>query len=464
MDLDRVSGSILRTEDSFGLTKIRVLNLRFPTVFIGRNMGYDPGENAYWFARQTLYLSEVQIYGEGYVPEVVLTSPFIEAGSTKALGQIWWERETPAGTGIEIQTRSGRDVKLVRRFFDKDGDEVTKQQWQALPFFLQGSVAIELQPTDWSVWSRPYKKPGEWVTSPTPSPFFQVRVRLLSGDPYTYPSIRSLSVDHFDPLVRQVAGEIVPCQVSQAGVDHTYSCLLRCVYDSENLGFDGIVLRCGYPVDMELLGVRRGTVEGFVSGNMVELAPGEFRLVPTGSDSIWIHFPSILKPVHHDVLEIQFGAKVFLQGTPFEAFLVNSERPGAYQRVRSGDAVHAAESDEMRVMVPVAQRVIGDVQVQPRVFSPNGDGRNDEVEIRFSVFNMEGTREVSVEIMDLGGRVVRGFPDLEGNGQHRVDWDGRDESGERMVPGIYMVLICVDADSRLMAEDRRVVRTVCVAY
>ena len=382
------------------------------------------------------------------------------------MGQIRWEGETLPGTNIEIQTRSGMEVEMVRRFLDKDGQEITEQEWRELPFLFQGPVTIDAQPTRWSGWSTPYKESGEWVTSPTPSPFFQVRVRLLSDDPHTYPSIRSVSVDHFDPLVRRVVGEIVPYRVLQAGEEYAYSCFLRCLYDSRNVGFDGIVLRCAYPMDVTLLNVRRGTEEEFASGNAPELLKGDFTLLPTGSDSIWIRLPEVVKPVRHTVFEIRFAAKVFLKGTSFEVLLVNSEQPAARQRVLCGDAAGFVESEEMRVMVPVDARAIGDVQIAPDPFTPNGDGINDEVEIGFSVFNVDGTRDVYVEILDLGGRTVRRLSDIRENasGSHRLKWDGSDEDGARVSPGVYVVRICVDADSRLVAEDRVIVRTVGVVY
>ena len=120
----------------------------------------------------------------------------------------------------------------------------------------------------------------------------------------------------------------------------------------------------------------------------------------------------------------------------------------------------------MRVMVPVEGGTIGDVWVQPEVFSPNGDGINDEVEIGFSVFNVDVARRVSVDILDLGGRVVWKLQEVRDNvsGRHTVKWDGNSEDGRRVLPGVYVVRIRVDADSRLVAENKVVVRTVCVAY
>ena len=464
-ELDEKDSRVTRTEDRFVSTAVRFLNLRFPAAFTG---GAAAGLDPLWQgdpSEKMIHLSEFQIYGEGYVPDVTLTSPPIESGWTKALGQIQWEGETPPGTAIEIRTRSGRDVELVRRFHDKGGAEITEREWYELPLFLRGSVTTELQSAHWSVWSQPYRS-GERVTSPTPSPYIQVQVRLLSDDPYAYPSIQHISVEYLDPLVQEIVGEIVPFQVTRAGKEQVYSCFLRCTYSSRNVGFDGILLCCPYPVDMELVGVRRGTEKEFASGNVVGLSRKDFAVLSTGSDSIWVQFPSVLKPVRHDVFEVRFSTEVFLKGTSFDVFLVNTARGGVRQQVHRGDAVGSEESEEMRVMVPVETRTVGGVTIHPKVFSPNGDGTNDEVEIWFSVFNVDGTRDVYVEILDLGSRIVRRLGDVGSyvSGRHVVRWDGRDEFGKRVLPGIYVVRICVDTDSRLVAEDRTLVRTLHVVY
>ena len=51
--------------------------------------------------------AEMLLYGEGFVPELVMDSDLIELGGSKNLSTISWEADLPRGTRIEIQTRSG---------------------------------------------------------------------------------------------------------------------------------------------------------------------------------------------------------------------------------------------------------------------------------------------------------------------------------------------------------------------
>ena len=84
---------------------------------------------------------------------------------------------------------------------------------------------------------------------------------------------------------------------------------------------------------------------------------------------------------------------------------------------------------------------------QPRLFSPNGDGFNDEVTISFDLVE---DSDVTVQIYDLAGRLVRllkqdhriAFPD----GQNFVRWDGKDEDGH-VVPNRLYIVTTIITDS-----------------
>ena len=61
---------------------------------------------------------EAMLYGEGYVAEAVLTSPFIDIGSRKGLVSIEWEAPYPRGTGVEITTRTGNTLSEAYIYHD----------------------------------------------------------------------------------------------------------------------------------------------------------------------------------------------------------------------------------------------------------------------------------------------------------------------------------------------------------
>ena len=82
---------------------------------------------------------------------------------------------------------------------------------------------------------------------------------------------------------------------------------------------------------------------------------------------------------------------------------------------------------------------IGDLRIEPRIITPNGDGRNDKVRIRYTLF---GVLDATVEatIYNLAGQPVRtltAYGQMAG-ANRSLAWDGRDESRRPVAPGLYL--------------------------
>jgi len=141
-----------------------------------------------------------------------------------------------------------------------------------------------------------------------------------------------------------------------------------------------------------------------------------------------------------------------------------------YLRVVSGDAADLAATDALvdRNSLSVTSDITGQgsglfggVYVEPRVFTPNGDNVNDEVVVFYDILRLLQPRPVEVSVYDLGGRRVR-LIESPGRttGGHSATWDGRDDAGSIVPPGVYVVRVNAEAD----AEQATVTRTVSVAY
>ena len=79
---------------------------------------------------------------------------------------------------------------------------------------------------------------------------------------------------------------------------------------------------------------------------------------------------------------------------------------------------------------------------RPRVFTPNGDGNNEQV-----TFEYENDKESSIVcwIYDIRGSVVRQL-DIVGSGDE-FTWDGKDEDGNIAPSGIYIYQIEVEGQT-----------------
>jgi flagellar hook assembly protein FlgD len=107
------------------------------------------------------------------------------------------------------------------------------------------------------------------------------------------------------------------------------------------------------------------------------------------------------------------------------------------------------------------------VVVEPTIFSPNGDGINDGVSFRFKVVKVGDASPVEVLIHDLGGRLIRRLVEQRGvsTGMYGLSWDGRDERGAIVPPGVYMARLRVDTDTEGAAiKDEEILRTIALAY
>ena len=412
-------------------------------------------------------IMELQLYGEGYLPEVEMVSPVIEAGKQRNLTSLRWNAEIASGTNVEIRTRTGNTLSEEIHYFDKGGREVTGHEYHKLPFFRQGERVTERVPgDDWSMWTYPYAYPEDRISSPNPRTYLQIQARLLSDDPEAYADLRSLQIQFFSPLAQQVMGEVHPTRAEREGKLQDFSFYLYSSFNPSNTGFDEILFYSPSRVEIHFASLHVGTEEEYAEGREDIFTSEELDIRSTKSDSVWIHLPYPIRPGGEALIRMDFSSIIHLNGTVFEANVMHSSAPDTPQRVDEGDATGRVSSEEMTVFVPVESRVIGDVEISPDPFTPNGDGINDEVHIGFSVFKVYASVPVWVDIWDLDGRRVRRIEHQRevSSGRYNIEWDGRDEMGKRVSPGAYVARIEVEDASVEAVEDVVVLRTVNVVY
>ena len=124
------------------------------------------------------------------------------------------------------------------------------------------------------------------------------------------------------------------------------------------------------------------------------------------------------------------------------------------------DELSAGEG--LTVLTPLDGGNIQPSDANTRVMTPNGDGINDVGILEFTVLRINTDRAVGVDLYDVTGRLVRRLRETRelANGLYRMEWDGRDEDGKLVTPGIYIVRYEVDADAR----DSKPTGLISVAY
>jgi hypothetical protein len=148
------------------------------------------------------------------------------------------------------------------------------------------------------------------------------------------------------------------------------------------------------------------------------------------------------------LLEVDFGARVFRYGTPFDGALVDTESDEVPLSVNAGDAIAETLSDELTVRTGLKGAILPDLTVSPNPFSPNDDGFNDQVTLSSAVLRLTGDTPVDLQIFDLSGRLIRTLSQVvSGSASFAMEWDGQDEAGILAPPGLYVFRLAVDTDT-----------------
>ena len=423
-----------------------------------------------WEGWSNAFLAEMQLFGQGYQPEVWLESDNIEMRRSRNLTEISWEADTPPGTQVVLQTKTGNTVISDTLYYTTDGELLGKGDAGAKKYYsrayksVRGEKQLLLEEgPDWSPLSGRYEDPaGSKITSPSPRKIVKVRATLLSDGPNTAATLHSIRLNFSDPFARRLLGEVMPTSVEAMGVERSFSLYVR--VDTLEQRFDELLVRP--PVGV-VLGEGDDVAEQvqLYSGPAVELEESQGVEVLGYGDSLHVRFPLVDSRV--EVLRLDFPATLYSSGGVLDVSLRHSDSE-FWQGVDVGDATDEVTSGTLIVVAQPQSRVLfRDLDISPRVASPNGDGINDEVMVEFSVVLVGADQTVEVEFHDLSGRLVRRLTQHRevGAGRYQIAWDGTDDSGHLAPPGVYAVRLGLDADTDGAGlEEKHALRTVALVY
>lgn len=391
---------------------------------------------------------------------------------------------TAAGDAVDLDSmedgQEALDLFNALPLAERARVALTQDEYDDLRNADKGDVRDDL--VAWSRWSPPYKQTtedalGVPILSPGPRRYFQLKAEFASED---LESARALGALVFTvsnpPLTERIVSEVVPRQVELGvPVSFTYAVLPTKMRRGVDLGFD--VFEIATPVRAEAVETIEvvhadGAVQtaDFTGVDLTELpvadASGLFAVEAATERQLRVRFPAIeesdLAAGRAAVVKIRFKCRVLRFGTTFAGTAWNSATDDLGQRVIGGNAADlgpadddliplgAADPNDLAVRVPLAgSRLMINVAAQPRLFSPNGDGVNDETRIHCDLVRLVDAAPLTVRVFDLAGRRVRTlFAGERGGGSFAVAWDGTDAAGRRVPPGIYLFRVHLATDAK----------------
>ena len=411
-------------------------------------------------------IRELQFYGRGFLPQVTLSSAPIELGrNPRVLSTIAWEAETPPGTQVQLRTRTGNQLREEIHYFTNTGLEVTEKKYRKLLSFQRGDSTVTVIPgEDWSPWSPFYLDPGAAITSPSPRRYVMVEAVLGSDNPDQGALLQGLDIGLAAPLASRILGEIAPPILQQLGERETFTLFLQPQFQGDNRGFDQVLVELPPGTAVELMDLVVGTAAELETGAGQRYGRDQLERLTINSDSLWVQLPTVVSQ-DAAVVALRFAGELYLATNAFVAQVGLGEGDErVWQRVDAGEASTLGAGRGLTVLTPFTGSLLGEVEVSSNPFTPNGDGVNELVELVFTVFKVQGSKPLLLEVYSLDGQRVREVqqPVEYAAGRQRVVWDGRDDGGRLLPPGLYLCRVGLDVDAE--GEQPIVVKLVASVY
>jgi hypothetical protein len=361
------------------------------------------------------------------------------------LGNIFWSGDQPPNTRIEMRGHAGdqpdpniylrytfRDSEITR--YGLDGRRLDQDSYAQLE---SGERAGTRYNSDhWSGWS------PRLVIGPEQTPVAGDRLRRyiqlqanLHSIPSASPRLHYIQFSTSPPIADRLLGNIEPRAV-EAGTIREFTYTLTPTIVEEDQGFDRLIVETPGQL-LDVLNLR-------LSGQTID-----FNLEHLDAHRFEISFPRIGRTTSGESLEIDFSARVFRFGTPFSGRVADSSSPfDLTQPIAADDANSLSGEASLKVdLLALRRSALLALEVSPAAITPNGDGINDYIEFAYTLINLEVASSVELAIYDLTGRRLATIEkSMRTDGRYTTRWDGRDNQGRILVPGLYVLQLTLETD------------------
>jgi hypothetical protein len=365
-------------------------------------------------------IAEIEVFGEGFLPQGFFYSSVRNLGQNVNFGTFEFKADIPEGTRTSFNFRTG-DSPIVDTTWSNFGDELT----------VSGSLFEVYEPRK----------------------YIQYRVRLITTNLLS-PLVDEVKINYDPKNIASVTDAFITPQISQILKENEFTLVTDASFNSTDYGIDTLQIFTPSPVtllDVKLNGITASYL-AIISASKIVLA-----------------FNSTIKT--NSRIEVKFKSTPFLGVSPYSAVISSKLVSNNPQRVNS-KVINNVEAWSI-ITEGVPERLLINVKATPNPFTPNNDGINDQTNIEFFLGNVAEPREeigiqqrdLSVKIYDLTGRLIKDLYDdktgayafISDNG---ITWDGKDNDGRIVRPGLYLYQIVVDSDN----GGENITKTIVVSY
>ena len=403
-----------------------------------------------------------EIFAQGVPQRAVYLSQTIDLGEAVNFGRLHWSAtalrlengvavEAPdAVVWLRAEVRVGRDGNPVtyNEFTDLGRErEVPRAAYEALtPLFnrepqpgLRASVGYDSE--NWSFWSVPFTKSGGNLRLRSGS-HLQLNLALESRDFNAWIRLDSLWIETAPLLADEVYAEVAKLDDLQPtrgitevelGQQTEFVYEVRAEFDDGTTpGFDALRIHTGSKAIFRSLAM--GSPPATVD-------PAQ---VIEGEDSLILHLSEKISHTNNAPIRVVFASEVFELAATFAGDIFNASSESLPQPIAPGDASEAISTSSLQVLAAASKSpdFIQSLTLSTPVLTPNGDGIHDQLDISYSLFRLTAPAPVALEVYALDGRRVAYIEQgMQRSGSHQLGWDGRDQTGQLLSPGFYLLSV-----------------------
>ncbi len=418
-------------------------------------------------------IGEIEVFGSGYASSGYYTSKIKDFGRKVNFGKATWLATIPDETQLTVQFRSDStrisgvtfiaddtmqlDVTVMNgseTITNSDGTIIFVRDMDYTIDYESGEILrtafgtiipgqeLKVSYTTWSAWTVASEAlEGYLFQTLEPRQYLQYRLNFKTFSLET-PVFHKMSIAYSEHAVMSRAVAIVSPNEVPVLRESRITYRIELTSTSGDLGID--TLKIDTPASASLKAVR-------LDGAAIDFRDFTDPLV----SEIVVYFPNRISSFQSALLEVDISTTLFESENFFPAAIISSETPANPQFLEQG-------LDGWRVVTTgIPESPLVSVEAHPNPISPNGDNICDFTEISFYVAKIADSRRVMIKIFNLNGDCLRTLQDVYSVAKDfRVKWDGKDDWGKLVRPGVYLFQVSVNTD----ADDYVITKTITVVY